>query len=310
MTPPRGDNWAGALGMVGGMLFFFLRRRWTALVFASLLTGLVGGFGFSTATLFKLVEIKSGWQTNWHSVLEQTYGFINGLGVAVVMTILARRCPLCNDEPPIRRWTEVYAVSFVLVGVTYLNLRKNPADWVKAGTVPGDLATLSAGAWFDLAYLALALALVGLICRHVRRPLACVPPNWLGKGQLLYLWFLWWIVIGNFERALVAFAPQRLVTEGVIHLNAVACTLIVLLAPVERGRVVPVSASPLPIFSPIIKRTLVVGVLAMALSVLADWGIVRALYGDQFAGYAGRHIRFGPNATAVSRPPARGQPHP
>jgi hypothetical protein len=31
--------------------------------------------------------------------------------------------------------------------------------------------------------------------------------------------------------------------------------------------------------------------------ILTDWAIVRAIYGDRFAGHAGKHIRFGPNAT-------------
>ena len=48
----------------------------------------------------------------------------------------------------------------------------------------------------------------------------------------------------------------------------------------------------------------------MMISVLADWGIVRALFGDQFAGHANKHIRFGPNATASKLKPASGKPHP
>ena len=29
-------------------------------------------------------------------------------------------------------------------------------------------------------------------------------------------------------------------------------------------------------------------------------GVIRALYGNNFAGYSGKHIRFGPNATATT----------
>ena len=39
------------------------------------------------------------------------------------------------------------------------------------------------------------------------------------------------------------------------------------------------------------------GAVAALLAVLADWAIVRGLYGDRFAGHAGLSIRFGPNAT-------------
>ena len=45
--------------------------------------------GLSTATAFKLIEVKSGWQTNWHSILEQTYGAINGIGIGFALLYLA-----------------------------------------------------------------------------------------------------------------------------------------------------------------------------------------------------------------------------
>jgi hypothetical protein len=139
------------------------------------------------------------------------------------------------------------------------------------------------------------------LVRHLKRPLALIPPDPRCRGQWLYLVFLWWLVVGNFERALVSFAPQRLVTEGVIHLNAVLCTLVLVLGT-ERARVAPAvpEAGAAPQRTRF-RRTVAVGLTAAVVSVLADWGIVRALYGDRFAGHAGLHIRFGPNAT-ISRP--------
>ena len=97
---------------------------------------------------------------------------------------------------------------------------------------------IPAWAWFDLAALAVAACLTILMVRHLRRPLAVVPENPLGQGQGLYLLLLAIMVIGNFERALVGFKDQRLVTEGVIHLNALICTVILLTAdrPATRRR--------------------------------------------------------------------------
>ena len=40
-----------------------------------------------------------------------------------------------------------------------------------------------------------------------------------------------------------------------------------------------------------------IGVAAALIMIVADWAIVRAIYGDRFAGHSGKHIRFGPNAT-------------
>jgi len=124
MTPPRGDSWAGCVGMVAGMLVYFQRQGLSDVTWASLVTGFIGGFGFATATLFKLVEVKTGWNTNWHSVLEQTYGFINGVGVGVAMIFLSRRPPRVNYEPAERKWTDLFAIAFTLLIIELLRWRQ------------------------------------------------------------------------------------------------------------------------------------------------------------------------------------------
>jgi hypothetical protein len=55
---------------------------------------------------------------------------------------------------------------------------------------------------------------------------------------------------------------------------------------------------------------LAVGLMATVLSIAVDWAMVRAVWGNQFAGHAALHIRFGPNATATKEKPAANQPHP
>jgi hypothetical protein len=168
--------------------------------------------------------------------------------------------------------------------------------------MPAEMAGLTAWAWFNWGYVALAIALFVLWLQHTRRPLAILPPTRYGKGQLLYLGLLWWLVAGNFERALVAFRPERLVTEGVLYLVALACTLVLLLAPNQTGELARrengrPAAQGRSAFAPIV----VVGLTAATLSIFADWLIVRAIYGDRFAGHAGLHTRFGTNATTNPR---------
>ena len=51
--------------------------------------------------------------------------------------------------------------------------------------------------WFIAGYAFLSIAIVALLARHLRSRLAMIPESWLGKGQLLYLVFLWWMVIAN-----------------------------------------------------------------------------------------------------------------
>lgn len=309
MTPPRGDNWAGCAGMVAGMLTFFQRQKLHAATFAALVTAFFGGFGFASSVLFRLVEMKTGWQTNWHSVMEQTYGFINGAGIAVAMLVLTRRLPRVSDEPRVRSWTDLFAVSFTLLFVTWLNLRQNPERWVAVKTVPAVMAGLSAQVWFDLAYLALSLAVIWLLIRHRREPIQFIPASWLGKGQLLYLVFLWLMVAGNFERAVVSFTSTRLITEGVIFLNAAVCTLILLFNLPKPVVGIGNQSQPMA-YGLLIKKAVAIGLLGAALSIVAEWGTTRAIYGNEFAGGGKRQIRFGSEATATTAKPQAGQPHP
>jgi hypothetical protein len=131
--------------------------------------------------------------------------------------------------------------------------------------------------------------------------------GWLACGQLLYLVFLWTVVIGNFERALVSFAPVRLVTEGIIFLNAILCTVGIFLPAPSSDRESPKAEVSWP---HLVKKTAVVGLIAASISVLADWAIARGIYGDRPAAHAAKHIRFGPSATAIKDKPKAGVPHP
>ena len=307
MTPPRSDNWAGCLGMVAGMVVYFQRNGLAGVTFVSLITGFIGGLGFATATMFKLIELKTGWDTNYHSILEQTYGLINGIGVAIAFLLIRDRTPKMTDDPPTQRWTEIVAIAFLLFFLTYVNIQKDTNDWIKSKAIPASIYFLSTRGWFDLGYVALTLAGVLLLVCHLRRPIGMVPSTCLGRAQLLYLTFLWWVVIGNLAKAIVAFTPQRIVTEGTIFINALLCTVMALLWP---RRIETDKSAESPAYGPLIRKTLIIGMAVTILAVVVDWGLVRLMYGDNFAGNAGLHIRFGPNATATTQKPKANAPHP
>jgi hypothetical protein len=306
MTPPRGDNWAGAVGMTVAAFVFLLRSGFIPVARAMLIAGFFGGAGFTAATFLKLVEVKYlPYQTNWHSILEQTYGLFNGVGIGVAMYSLSRRVPPVSDVPRLGRWTEVAAVAFVLLLLTYVNVVKNVPNWVLQHGIPSDLYGVPARVWFDAGYAVLAVAVLALLIRYLREPLAVVPASPLGKGQLLFLTLLWWVVIGNLMRTIPPFAEQRLVTEGVIHVNAVICTVLILLWPAPLP-------GPATQGQPTIGRSLQavagVGILALAAVIaLSSWGTC-SIHGEDFVGHGGYHVRFGPKALPPR--PKRGEEHP
>jgi hypothetical protein len=317
MTPPRGDDWVGTLGMTAGTLLFLIRNDMRPAVRAALIAGLFGGAGFAAATFLKLVEVRyvplvplyffgeSDWQTNWHSVLEQTYGLFNGIGIGVAMYGLAGEVAPVEDEPRTERWTEVVAVSFTLMLITYVNLATDVPNWIEHHAIPSRMYRLPSRVWFNALYAILAASVIWLLARHIRRPLAVVPTSGLGQSQLLYLVLLWWVVVGNLMHAIPPFAEQRLITEGVIHLNAVICTVLVLVWPervtalapdvkIRRKQSLPALAG--------------VGLAALACVTLIAFCGTRAIYGDQFAGQANLHVRFGPKALPPL--PKKGEKHP
>ena len=303
MTPPRGDNWAGCLGMTTGLFAYCMRSGLPEAARAGLVTGVGGGISFAGASMIKLAAVTSGFVTNWHSVLEQTTGFINGLGVALAMWRLSRCSPPVDDRgapSTSRPWATSLAVAFTLLAIPVVNLRKNPRDWVDAKIVPAEMYGWSADAWFGLAFVIVAVGLFGLMYRHARRPIAVVPESPLGQGQALYLLLMAIMVVGNFERVLVRFADQRLITEGVVHVDAVVCAALLLLASPARGFEPewPTRRPEGRDQSIRWKRLITTAIAASLLAIILDWAIVRAIYGDRFAGHARLHIRFGPQATA------------
>jgi len=312
LSPPRPDGWAGCVGLVAGILIFCARNGQGGVAFATVCTGMLGGCGFALAAAIKQLGIYSGWATNWHSVMEQTDGLFYGLALAVAMGLILRRGPRVCDDPPLRRWTDAYAVMLVLWLFTYLNFRKSPVEWVaeipslhprlygiavEGGFVPsqGFLG------WFDFAYLALGVAMVWLLYLHLRRGLPMVPATWLGKAQLLYLVYLWAQIMINFANTLPRFGDQRLVTEWFMTINAVFCTVLMAVGSIAQphraveGEVMDGS------YLPWIRKTVAFGLLGAVVIIFASWGQKLALYGTSHVPYAGVHNRFGPNNTNDQR---------
>lgn len=145
MTAPRGDNWAGLVGLFIATALYMFRRGFAPVNLAALVCGIVGGLGLMLSQLLFLLAQSVGnpalggdvdkwsfWRSaNWHSILrEQGAGLIYGLGLALAMGLLATRTKPLDDDPPVRRWTEAFAAAFLLNLLLYVNFVKNVQDWV------------------------------------------------------------------------------------------------------------------------------------------------------------------------------------
>jgi hypothetical protein len=130
LNPPRGDNWAGCIGLFAGLMFFCWRQRLGAVAMCALVTGFTGAAGFCLGQALKLAFIATGAQWGWHVVMEWIQGLFFGVALAIGMRPLVRRGPeLPYAQPP--RWTAVFSIFFLLCIVTYMNFRRSPTRWLR-----------------------------------------------------------------------------------------------------------------------------------------------------------------------------------
>jgi len=364
MTPPRADDWAGITGVLLGTSIWLWRNNLRPVAVASLISGTIGGLGFAGMQWLKqlmmsfgssrIIEAKgilpgseefnaittswAGWQgQNWHSFLEQSYGFVNGIAIAVALGFLASRIKIKSDDnyQPAQtngKWTRAFSVLFILLGLTYFNIFKNvdvwsgqlnptvwksiishadgttetaPALWdlPYLGKLPGfDFLHMTPSGWFNLTWALLVIACIIIVVRHYRSPLSIIPKSPLARGQLIFLILLWIMVVANFERALTGWHPSRLLTEWVIFINAIIATVLVLLLPRDEETVTPIAE---PDYKPLYKRLWIAAIATLLISSVLFLVTNRMIY--HYPEYnkldhQQYHTRFGPDASWKTKP--------
>jgi hypothetical protein len=365
MTPPRSDSWAGITGVFAGTSLWMWKNNLRPVAVASLISGTIGGLGFAGVQFIKqvmtsfgstkilenkgilpgseeytsVVRAWSNWQgQNWHSFLEQSYGFVNGVAIAIALGFLVTRMNKGKDDtvpdPGISgsRWTRAFSVLVILLGLTYFNVFKNvqvwseqlnPKIWVSVvqnadgtketvpaqwdapyiGRLPGvDFLHLSPSGWFNLTWALLVIGCVIIVKRHYRSPLPLIPKKSLAKGQLIFLLLLWIMVIANFERALTGWAPGRLLTEWMIFVHSILATVLVLLLPREQESISLHKEEDLGSFY---RRLWIKTIAIAAISSVIFFAGVRMIYqypDFEKINYGGNQTRFGPKATWKTSP--------
>jgi hypothetical protein len=305
MNPPRGDNWSGCVGMVLGLLLFCWRNDLSGVIFVALLTGILGGIGFGFGQLLKILHWRTGLVTNWHSVMEQTHGLFHGIALAVAMGVLAHTSPEIVSSPCPS--FGIFAVAFVLIGITYLNQKRCERRWLSNvetlkermyGLHIAGRFWLSRGfiGWTELIYGTLGTVAIFLMYHQLQQPLAFLPESWLGKGQLYLLVFAWWMVVMNFSQEIVGFYPARLVTDVLLVFNAAILTLLLAILP-QTVAPVGLPASLAISYGDLSVSIVTVSLFLVPLFVFSEWGITFLAWGRKLIPFRYVHIRFGPNAT-------------
>ena len=339
LAPPRGDSWSNILGCYIGLLLYFRKTGQKPVVFAALLAGALGGLALTTAQFVKVLCVSPGnpvltdnaaviefwkhWRSaNWHSIaLEQFAGFLYGLAIVIPLGILASRLPVRRAEPRVRPWTEIFAVVFVFNILAYINIVKNVRDWTEARAIGQGVfhsvaeflraplignITLSAWTWFTLMWVGFTACTVWVLARHRKQPVALIPATWLGKGQLLYLMFLWLIVIANFTKAVVAFSDGRIVTEGMVMVNALICTVLIFGYARQQDETPEICEANFGLLTR--QSVALLCILLVAAMTFYTTGI-RAFYGNQWTGWGGNNLRFGDNADWRVKPLRKSKRH-
>jgi hypothetical protein len=317
VMPPRSDDWAGILGVFLGGLLWARRHDLDGVAHVMARGFILGGIAFASVQMIRYLlrypghpwrypegvpEALAHYQSaNWHSIMEQMHGFGHGIAIAVAMGMLWRRQAWQPDGPCEGHWTATFSVLFAFFGVGYLNLHKLVETWVDHGAVPAMLKApliepIEAAplAWFRVVWWTAAGVALLLLALHRRRRLEIVPVSWTGKGQLLFVLFLWMLVIGNLMRAIPGFQDNRMVTEWLLFMNASLATLLIVALPRPSRTSAP--DSPMVEWRPL-GRTWIGGLLAASLLMCAYAFLTLWLYQKDLEGKPwANHRRFGPDA--------------
>ena len=287
LSPPRSDNWAGALGVFIGLAIFLLRHKYRLALYASLFVGLFSGIGFSTGQLFQIWGTASGIHLDWWKIMEQSFGLITGLGVALSFQNLRAAAPGLKQDAKGFNFGKGFALFFLLIAMTYVNFEKNVTAWLKSGMVDAQIFGRSPHFWFDAAYLFLGLLVIIFIVKARKEKPVILPETLVGQGYLLFLVILWWIIIGDLFLAVFHFNLIRLIVEGSFFMSAILLsTWLALRKPLMVAAPVQTLSNP----QLKIKKVMVTLAVVLPLVILINGSLALLSHAKPLAGV---HLRFG-----------------
>jgi hypothetical protein len=222
------------------------------------------------------------------------------------MAMLWSRQQYDAREGRVGGWTIAFSVCFVSFVIGFLNLQKLVETWVGNGAVPPtlkapllDFIEAPPLVWFCTVWWTAAAVCGILLLLHGRQRLEIVPDTWTGKGQLLYVLFLWLMVIGNLARAIPGFSNGRMVTEWVLFMNASLATLLIVALPrrLQKDTMDESGAARHERAWPSLSTTWLRGLLAATVLICVYGCLTLVMYQQHVEGKPwANHRRFGPEA--------------
>lgn len=254
MTPPRSDNWAGIVGMCVVLWGYLTVNSERAAIRVMAHSALYGGLGFSIGALFLSLGLTYQWSINGWRLMEQFFGLVMGLGTGLAFLKLISGDLVPQEEETSRTPLDFFGLLVLFPVVLGLNSLRGFGEWSEAAMemppssrvklLSGDMAGISPAVWFSALIVLGAAAFLGLAYRHRRNPLAIVPADALGRGQLAYLTFLWTSVACAFAlKAPTLGFPGQFFSQWSFGLLALICTYLVLTIPSTERSVVDLKPS-------------------------------------------------------------------
>ena len=151
MTPPRGDNWAGCVGLFIAFCAYLLWQKNRAALYLTAWGLFAGGFGFAIADLAHVLGLANWgapgqWAVQNHldtwKWMEQGFGLIMGAVVAVGVLKLSRGRIFRLADFPSKKF-DFMALVYLLVVMMWENLHKNFKNWNKQDLAAAHIASRS-----------------------------------------------------------------------------------------------------------------------------------------------------------------------
>lgn len=252
MTPPRGDNWAGCVGLYLALLVYLRQQRNRVALLWSAFGFFFGGIGFLLGDFINMLG-RGEWiwlgsppwlqGLDFWKWMEQSFGLIMGAGIGwgalrlhsspaasrqLTQEDAAARVLCTPEEDSATRGMNFIGLIFLLVILPWKNLHKNVFQWQKQNWLPEEFGNVPTVIWFLVLGLVLSAAIIVAICQARRQRLALIPDSKLGRAQWLFLLILWMSLAGDFSRALPGLAGRAVfLVQFSFWITGSLCTLLV-----------------------------------------------------------------------------------